>query len=352
MIGLEQVARPVQRAGHLVQSDLLDHVQFGHAGVVGHLADRVEAPVLVVRGVPFEQRLVLAAGVGHVPAPGGELAALGRGGQVRRLARDVVQPGRAFHRLLGQRTEQRLGVRVPRVAEQPDRAGRLDHPARVHDHGPVGPAGDHAEVVSDQDDRHAQPLAQVVDELKDLLLDGHVQRGGRLVRDEQLGLAGQRHGDHHALPHAAGQLVRVVADPLGRARHADQAEHLDGPRPGRLGVRAAVQHDGLGDLVPDRHRRVERRHRVLEDHADLVAPDVPHLVVGERGDLPAVQQDLAAGDVAAGRQQLHDRQRGHRLAAAGLADDAEAFAGFQAQADALQRVHGRAAQPDFGAQVF
>jgi hypothetical protein len=44
----------------------------------------------------------------------------------------------------------------------------------------------------------------------DLRLDRHVERGRRLVGDQQAGLAGQRHRDHHALAHAARELVRVV----------------------------------------------------------------------------------------------------------------------------------------------
>ena len=34
-----------------------------------------------------------------------------------------------------------------------------------------------------------------------------------------------------------------------------------------------MQVDGLGHLQADRQRRVERRHRLLEDHGDLVAAD-------------------------------------------------------------------------------
>ena len=67
-------------------------------------------------------------------------------------------------------------------------------------------------------------LLQVAHQVEDLRLDGHVERGGGLVGDQQLGVAGQRHRDHRALPHAAGELVRVVVDPLGRLRDA---------RPGR-----------------------------------------------------------------------------------------------------------------------
>ena len=48
-------------------------------------------------------------------------------------------------------------------------------------------------------------------EVQDLGLDRDVEGGGRLVGDEQLRVAGERHGDHHPLPHAAGELVRVVA---------------------------------------------------------------------------------------------------------------------------------------------
>ena len=33
-----------------------------------------------------------------------------------------------------------------------------------------------------------------------------------LVGDQEVRVAGQRHGDHHALAHAAGELVRVVVD--------------------------------------------------------------------------------------------------------------------------------------------
>ena len=48
---------------------------------------------------------------------------------------------------------------------------------------------------------------------QDLRLDGGVERRRRLVGDQQLRLAGQRHGDQIALVHAAGKLMRKVAQP-------------------------------------------------------------------------------------------------------------------------------------------
>ena len=82
--------------------------------------------------------------------------------------------------------------------------------------------GDHAEVVGDQDHRRAELALQLDDQLEDLRLDGDVERRGRLVGDQHLGIAGERHGDHGALAHAARELVRVFLGALLRLGDADQ----------------------------------------------------------------------------------------------------------------------------------
>ena len=48
-------------------------------------------------------------------------------------------------------------------------------------------------------------------QVQDLGLHGDVEGGRRFVGDQQLAAAGQCHRDHHPLPHAAGELVRVLA---------------------------------------------------------------------------------------------------------------------------------------------
>ena len=178
----------------------------------------------------------------------------GGSGQVRRLARNVVQPlsdaGR-LHDLVRQRLEQGLRVRVPGVGEQGRRVRRLDDPARVHDRDPVGATGDDPEVVGDQDHRHAEPLAEVVEQFEDLLLDGDVEGGGRLVGDQQLRLAGQRHGDHDPLAHAAGELVREVAR---SARPAWACRPCRAPRP-RAPGRPACRRPGAAGRSPRSGRR-------------------------------------------------------------------------------------------------
>ena len=89
--------------------------------VEGGLAHREEAAVLVQRDVALQVGLRFPARVLHVPAPRREPAAARRVGQVRRLARDVVQPlgdAGGLHDLVRQRLEQGLRVGVAGVGEQ------------------------------------------------------------------------------------------------------------------------------------------------------------------------------------------------------------------------------------------
>ena len=239
---------------------------------------------------------------------------------------------------------------MARVREQ--RVGRalLDHLAGVHHGHLVGPAGDHAEVVGDQDDGHAEVASQRVDEVEDLRLDGDVEGGRGLVGDEQLGLAGQGDGDHHPLPHAARELVRVVVDPGCGARDPRELEDLDGAGASRPPGHRAVQQHRLGDLVADGHGRVQGGQRVLEDHADALAADLLHRLVVEGHEVAPVEADRSARDGAAGRKQTHDREGGHRLAAARLPDQSEGLAGVQREVDALDGVHRPATQADVGGE--
>ena len=80
----------------------------------------------------------------------------------------------------------------------------------VHDRHPIAGLGDHAEVVRDQEHREAQVAPQLLEQRQHLRLGHHVERRRRLVGDDHARVAGQRQGDHHALAHAAGELVRVL----------------------------------------------------------------------------------------------------------------------------------------------
>ena len=170
-----------------------------------------------------------------------------------------------------------------------------------------------------------EPLEQV----EDLRLDRHVERGRRLVGDQHLGLERQRHRDHRPLPHARRR-TRAGSASTRRSGvgDADRVEQLDrrarAPRPRRC---RAVGPDRLDDLVADPVDGVERGHRVLEDHRDPLAA---HLAAARLS--LSVDQLLAvelhrALDPRVGRAgEADDRLRGDALARAGLADDRQHLA--------------------------
>ena len=92
-------------------------------------------------------------------------------------------------------------------------------------------------------------------QIEDLLLDGHIQRGGRFVGDQQQRIAGDRHGDHHPLVHAAGELVRKCAQPrLGRG-DADLVQQVDHLPAHCAPFHRMVRAQAFGDLPADRIAR-------------------------------------------------------------------------------------------------
>ena len=267
------------------------------------------------------------------------------GGGLRRLGTvpgDRFQPRLAGHRAVDarDRADQALRIGMARIGEQRLDRRLLDDLAGIHHGHPLAGLGDHAHGMGDQHDRHAEALLHLVHQLEDLRLDGDVERRGRLVGDQELGLAGERHGDHDALAHAAGELVRIVVHAPLRVGDVDQPQHLGGAHHRLLGRQLLVQGDHLGDLVAHRVDRVERGHRLLEDDGDLAGADLVHLVLVERDQVPALPQDLAGLEAARRHvDQLQDRARRHGLAAARFAHHAHGLAAVDVQVDAIDRTH-------------
>ena len=201
--------------------------------------------------------------------------------QVGRLAVDRVEARAARLVEPRHRLQQRHRVGMARVVIDRLGAARLDDAAGIHDVDPVGVARHDAEIVRDDDQRDVEPARQPLHQLEDLRLDGDVERGRRLVGDDQLGIAGERDGDHHPLAHAARELVRILLEAPRRIGDADHVQQLDRAPVGRRAVGALVLLQRLGDLPADGEHRIERGHRLLEHHADVAAADRAHLASRE-----------------------------------------------------------------------
>ena len=168
-------------------------------------------------------------------------------------------PRRATTGLLAVRVEQAAGSAASRPCR--DGAGRsktssgrpdLGQPPAVEHGDAVRDLGGHAEVVGDEDEAAAELAAQRREQVQDLCLDGHVERGGRLVGDDEGRASGDGHGDHDPLAEPSRELVRdrhggVVEDRARRPRRAVGPPRRSSPPPRRPGDRPASS--GLSEVI-------------------------------------------------------------------------------------------------------
>ena len=195
--------------------------------------------------------------------------------------------------------------------------------APEHDSDAIAEAADDAEIVRDEDERHVELGAETAEFGEDLGLDRDIQRGGGLVGDEQAGTAGEGHGDHGALLHAAAELVRVIMHAFLGINDADGAEPL-----GDFGVEifylGSVEADALSDLAADGKDGVERGGGLLENIRDPAATHGTEFGRGHRENVASLEADRAAGELRGRRRkQAGERKGGDAFAAAALANDGE-----------------------------
>ena len=137
--------------------------------------------------------------------------------------------------------------------------------------------------------------------------------------------------------------MRIGARATGRIRDADHLQQVPCIAQ-RIAPRlATVQVHRLGDLHANGQRRVEGRHRLLEDHGDAIAANGPDVAVAHLDQVAALEQDFA-GDDLAGRvgNQPEDRQCRHTLARARFAYHRHGFASVDVERHVVHRRHDTA----------
>ena len=165
--------------------------------------------------------------------------------------------------------------------------------------------------MGDDDHREAR-LGQILHDREHAADHLGVERGGRLVEEEDLRVHAERPRDRDALPLAARELGGGGADEAGHAHRGEQLLRL------LLALLlAALQHGHLADHAVLQHAHVVEEVEGLEDHADLGAVLVDVELPLE--DILAVEEDLAVvGDL----KQVDAPEQGG-LAAAGRADNGD-----------------------------
>ena len=203
---------------------------------------------------------------------------------------------------------------MPGMFQKLLRRGAFHDAACIHDVDAVRVLAHHAEVMRDEDDGGAHVLLKFFDEIQHLLLDSDVKGGGGFIRDEYFRPGDEGHGNHHALAHAAGELVGVCVHALFRIRYACQGKLFQRACPRFLFAGPFVNDKGFRHLLPDGQVRVEGGHGVLEDHGDAFAADGPEFLFRATEQIRAVQH----GGTAFNAARRHRNEPHHGVAGDGF----------------------------------
>jgi len=186
----------------------------------------------------------------------------------------------------------------------PDRPAVAQGQADVGERGQVG-------VMSDEQQCRAARALDAQQQVHDVTAGRRIQIAGRLVGEHDDRIVGQRTGERDALLLAARELRRVMVSAIGQSHLVEQPSCAGGR------VASACNFHRNADVLEGGQRRNEMEE--LEDEPDLLAAQSGELVLAERGDIGAVNQDRPRrGRVEAGNQTEQCR-----LAAARGADDRE-----------------------------
>ena len=152
-----------------------------------------------------------------------------------------------------------------RVREHVRHAALLGDAAFIDDGHAVADLVDDLHLVRDDNDRHAERLVDLAQQLQDRARRVGVERAGRLVAEQVPGLGRQRTGDCHALLLSAGQLRGEACGLVGKAHDLQQLLRALLC----LRLRRAGNFKREADVAQD--RPLLKQVEALEDHADLPA---------------------------------------------------------------------------------
>jgi hypothetical protein len=113
-----------------------------------------------------------------------------------------------------------------------------------------------------------------------------------------------------------------------------------------------VSFDGFDHLGVDAQHRVQRHHRILEDHRDAVATQPAHRIVRFVEQILAVEQHAARYDAPGRIDQPENRKARDRLARARFADESQHLACVDREAHVVDRFHHAGFGEEMRPEIF
>ena len=225
------------------------------------------------------------------------------------------------------------------IGEDTGGYARLADGALFHHHNIIGAVTRHGQIMGNKKDAHGELFAHFIKEIQDDFLHGDIQRGSRLIGDDELWLQCHSGSDEHALLHAAGKLMRVLMITALWIINAHALQQLQSTLLPGLLIVLPVDGHALFHRGSDGLERIERVIGILRNQPDASATQGAPLLLGEMGDIVAVESNGAGDNRGIVWQQANGGHGGGGLAGAGLAHDGGHFPGVHFELNAADRFH-------------
>ena len=108
--------------------------------------------------------------------------------------------------------------------------------------------------------------------MKDLCLDRYIQCGCRFIRNQQFRTAGKGDCNNNSLLHSTGKLMRIFNRTF--SRNSNKLQHIFRFLPGFFTIHLFMTKQTLCNLLSHGKYRVQRSHRILENHRYECSPDM------------------------------------------------------------------------------
>ena len=165
--------------------------------------------------------------------------------------------------------QQRLRIRMQRIAVNHLGRGVLDNAAQIHHGQVIADVFDHGQIVGDEQVCQMQFVLKVLQEIDDLRLNGNIQGTDRFVTHNEFRRQGQSSGNTDPLPLTTGKFVRITTGSRGGQAHTIQKRSHTVTT--LLSTRNTMHRKRLADNIAHGHSRIQRPHRVLKDHLHAAA---------------------------------------------------------------------------------
>ena len=135
---------------------------------------------------------------------------------------------------LGDGCDKTLGIGMQRTGKQLIYLGIFHRMPRIHHEYPIGHLTHHAHIVCDEHHRGTEFCFHAVDELQNLCLYGHIERGCRLIANQEVRIGGKCHRNHDTLTHTTRKFMRIGTIHLLGCRNTYKLDHFECARRGRF----------------------------------------------------------------------------------------------------------------------